>query len=115
MNIDKKGLARIHAMKKEADISDEDYRVLLSGAAGVDSAKDIKTRAQYNRVIKALSNILAAQGNNRYGRRLLQKTSFEQAVCAKAKRILGSNWHERLTGYLGRINKTALADCDGWE
>jgi hypothetical protein len=104
--IDKKGLTRIHAMKKEANITDEDYRALLSGAAGVDSAKDIKSQAQYNRVIKALLNLRVAQGKN---------ILFEKAVYLKAKRILGTTWRARLSGYLKRLNKTALADCNDWE
>jgi hypothetical protein len=102
-------------MKKEAGIADEAYRALLSGAAGVDSAKNIKSQTQYNRVIKALSNLLVAQGKTPYGRFLPQKHFFEKAVYAKAKRILGSNWQERLTGYLKRLNKTSLADCNEWE
>jgi hypothetical protein len=104
--IDKKGLTRIHAMKKEANITDEDYRALLSGAAGVDSAKDIKSQAQYKRVIKALSNLRVAQGKN---------VLFEKAVYARAKHVLGLDWRARLTGYLKRLNKKALADCNDWE
>ncbi|MDR0709465.1 MAG: hypothetical protein LBF77_05310 [Spirochaetaceae bacterium] len=113
--ISQKELARIHAMKKEAAITDGDYRMLLSGAAGVDSSRDIKTQAQYSRVIKALSNLLAAQGKHPCGKFLPQKAFFEKAVCVKAKRILGSNWYGRLTGYLKRLKKTTLADCNEWE
>jgi hypothetical protein len=104
--IGNKELARIHTMKKEADITDEDYRVLLSGAAGVDSAKDIKSQAQYKRVIKALLNLRVAQGKN---------ILFEKAVYAKAKCTLGSDWRTRLSGYLKRLNKTTLADCNDRE
>lgn len=39
--IDKKKLAAIHIVKKELDLSEEEYRRILREAAGVNSAKDL--------------------------------------------------------------------------
>lgn len=39
--IDKKKLAAIHIVKKELNLSDEEYRSILHQAAGVASAKDL--------------------------------------------------------------------------
>jgi hypothetical protein len=113
--IGQKELARIHAMKKETGITDEDYRSILYGAAGVDSAKNITSKAQYQRVIKALSNLLIAQGKLPSGHFLPRKAFFERAVCTKAKCVLGTHWQERLAGYLKRLNKKTLMECNEWQ
>jgi hypothetical protein len=105
--MDNKKPARIHAMKKEAGITGEDYRSLLSGAAGVDSAKDIPSQAGYNRVIRALSNLLAAQSSGRHPANYF----LEKAVYARAKRVPGPKWRGRLAGYLKRPGKTKPAEC----
>ena len=39
--LDRKKLALIHIVKKELEISDEDYRCILKRIAGVDSSKDL--------------------------------------------------------------------------
>ena len=41
MAIDNKKLALIHIIKKELELSDEEYRAILRQSAGVDSAKDL--------------------------------------------------------------------------
>ncbi|MDR2663671.1 MAG: regulatory protein GemA [Treponema sp.] len=106
--IGNKELARIHAMKKQAELTDEDYRLLLSGAAGVDSAKDIETPDQYYKVITALSNLLMAKnGQSACG----TKHTFRDAVKARAARILGENYQVRLSGYLRKMGKPDLNHC----
>jgi hypothetical protein len=50
-------LSLIHIAKKETGIVDEDYRVLLSGAAGVESAADLEYDYQFNAVMKAFENL----------------------------------------------------------
>jgi hypothetical protein len=111
--IGNKELARIHSMKKEAELTDEDYRLLLSGAAEVESAKDIATPDQYYRVITALSNLLMAQGKIPFGKS--GKQTFRDAVTAKALRVLGVARQTRLSGYLRKMGKASLAGCNDWE
>ena len=116
MKIGNKELARIHAMKKEADLTDDDYRLLLSGAAGVDSSKNIETPDQYHRVITALSNLLMAKGKIPFGKPIGErKQSFCDAVKAKARLVLENNYRTRLSGYLRKMGKVDLAECNDWE
>jgi len=114
--IGNKELARIHAMKKEGELTDEDYRILLSGAAGVDSSKDIETPDQYYRVITALSNLLMAKGKIPFGSSIGErKQPFRDAVKAKASMVLGPSYQIRLSGYLRKMGKADLAECNDWE
>ncbi|MDR0877245.1 MAG: regulatory protein GemA [Treponema sp.] len=54
----KKGkMALIHIAKNAVAITDEDYRSLLSGAAGIDSAADIEWEYQFTAVMKAFENL----------------------------------------------------------
>jgi hypothetical protein len=104
-------LARIHAMKKQAELTDEDYRTVLAGAAGVDSAKDIETPDQYYNVITALSNLLTARNSPAGGNR----QTFRDAVKARAARILGENYQVRLSGYLRKMGQPDLNHCTDLE
>lgn len=47
----------IHVAKRQAGLSDEQYRSLLSGAAGVESASLIKSWAQYRAVMAAFKKL----------------------------------------------------------
>jgi hypothetical protein len=50
-------LSLIHLAKKETGIPDDAYRILLDGAAGVNSAADIEYEYQFNAVMKAFENL----------------------------------------------------------
>lgn len=47
----------IHIAKAKTGIDDESYRALLWGAAGVDSATQIRTSQQYNAVMAGFANL----------------------------------------------------------
>jgi len=53
----RKWIQILHVAKRECGLDDASYRALLFGAAGVDSARDIKTWQQYNDVLKAFANL----------------------------------------------------------
>jgi hypothetical protein len=53
----KKKLSLIHIAKKETGITDEAYRLLLEGAAGISSAADIAWEDQFGAVMKAFENL----------------------------------------------------------
>ena len=53
----KQKLSMIHIAKKETGIADDAYRILLNGAAGVDSAAKIEFQDQFNAVMKAFENL----------------------------------------------------------
>jgi hypothetical protein len=50
-------LSLIHVAKKETGITDEAYRILLEGAAGIESAADICFEDQFNAVMKAFETL----------------------------------------------------------
>jgi hypothetical protein len=47
----------IHVAKREVGIDDESYRNILQGCAGVDTAKDIKTVAQFKMVMHTFEKL----------------------------------------------------------
>jgi hypothetical protein len=50
-------LSLIHIAKNSVGITDEDYRSLLSGAAGIESAAELEYEYQFNDVMKAFENL----------------------------------------------------------
>ena len=50
-------LSLIHIAKKDSGITDDAYRALLEGAAGVGSAAKIEYECQFNAVMKAFENL----------------------------------------------------------
>ena len=53
----RKWIQILHIAKSELSLDDAAYRAVLYGAAGVDSARDIKTWQQYNAVLKAFAKL----------------------------------------------------------
>lgn len=117
MALGKSELARIHILKKDAAITDDEYRALLFGAAGVDSAADIETPDQYYRVISCLEKYLVSIGKESKGKppQNGRKPSFLEAVQKRAERILGPAARMRMAGYLRKMGKKTLADCSDRE
>ena len=107
-------LARIHILKKEAALTDDEYRSLLSGAAGVSSAADIETPDQYYKVVFTLEKYIASIGKTPSGR-AANKRTLSETVLNRAKRILGPGYRNRITGYLRKMGKTDLGDCSDRE
>jgi hypothetical protein len=108
-------LARIHILKKEAALTDDEYRSLLSGAAGVSSAADIKTPDQYYRVVFTLEKYLASVGKTPSGHAANSKKPLPEVILDRAKRILGPGYRNRVTGYLRKMGKAGLDDCSSLE
>jgi hypothetical protein len=50
-------LSLIHIAKKDVGVTDEDYRSILFGAAGVESAAELEYEYQFNAVMKAFENL----------------------------------------------------------
>lgn len=53
----KRWLRLIHVAKSQTGIDDDAYRAILSGSAGVGSAAEIKTWAQFGAVMRAFRNL----------------------------------------------------------
>jgi hypothetical protein len=113
--IGKKELARIHVLKKEACLSDEDYRSLLFGTAGVSSAKDIDTADQYYAVIAGLEKYIVSIGKIPSGREWRKVLTLMEVVQHRARRVMGEAYERRMGGYLRKIGKASLSECSQWE
>lgn len=55
----------IHVAKSKTGLDEEAYRALLAGAAGVESATEITTKAQYDEVMRAFCNLGFTTGRRR--------------------------------------------------
>lgn len=53
----RKWIQTIHIAKKQTGVSDEQYRAILTGCAGVDSSKEITRWEDYNAVMKAFKTL----------------------------------------------------------
>ncbi len=72
----KRKLALIHVAQKQLALTDEQYRALLFGAAGIQSAGELKTEVQFRYIMKAFEN---AGFKNTSGRRKM--TDRKLAKC----------------------------------
>lgn len=82
MSVDKKKLALIHIIKKELNLSDQEYRDVLHKAVGVYSAKDLTEES-----FRKLMNYFVRSKHyrvNRHGMTIRQKV-FIQSLAKNAK------------------------------
>lgn len=109
----KKYLSLIHLQKAKAHLDDEAYVTILYSCAAVDSAAKITTVQQFEAVVTALNKVLIAQGQAPQGDRAYvpHASAFLNAVKARACRILGISWEQRLAGYLKKTGKARLEEC----
>lgn len=54
---ERKWIQILHVAKRECGLDDDSYRALLFGSAGVQSASEIKTQAQYNAALTAFKKL----------------------------------------------------------
>jgi hypothetical protein len=109
--IGKTELARIHILKKEACLCDEDYRALLSGAAGVYSAKDIDSADQYYAVITGLEKYIMSIGKIPSGQVRRKVMTLMEVVEQRAKLVMGEAYERRMGGYLHKMGRQSLCEC----
>lgn len=108
----------IHMQKSAAQLSDEDYRLIVAGATGKQSCSECNNQELFA-IHNDLNAVLIKQGKKRFvfHRTPLpkKKNTIQDAVLYRAKRVLGDNWKERLDGYLQKINKTSVYSCSNTE
>ena len=71
--VEKKWIQNIHVAKAKTNISDEEYRAILNGAAGIESTKEIKTWKEYDSIMKAFQSF-----GFKLERKSIQKTEIEK-------------------------------------
>lgn len=108
----------IHMQKSAAQLSDEDYRLIVAGATGKQTCSDCSIQELFA-VHKDLNAVLIKQGKKGFvfyrTPKPKMKLTIQDAVISRAKKVLGENWKERLDGFLLRMNKTSLYRCSDKE
>jgi len=107
----KKMIKLIHTQKTRAGIDDEAYCCILMGSAGVQSSLDMQTEKQFKSVIKALNNLLAAQGKaplGGYYRPAVPRNVYP--LVKRAEKLLGTDMEKRFGGYIKKPGKNSAND-----
>lgn len=107
-------IGMIHMQKSAAHITDDGYRLILIGATGKLTCSECSLK-ELSAVHKDLNTLLVKQGQKAFffngSPNHSNKKTIQNAVVAKAKKVLGQNWKERLDGFLQKLNRTSLKDC----
>jgi len=81
----KSKMALIHVAKTKTGLSDENYRALLSGAAGIDSAKDLEYEDQFQAIMESFAG-LGFQSWKKEGKTTSRPRWTEDWGCTKDQR-----------------------------
>lgn len=109
-------ISKIHAQKNAAELDDATYRLIISGASGKQSCTECSMK-ELNQIFTDLNSILEKQGKQtfRYYPRWEQPT-LKDAVTARAKKILGEDWQNRLDSFSQtRFSKAKYILCTNAE
>lgn len=109
-------ISKIHAQKNAAGLDDATYRLIISGASGKQSCTEC-SMMELKQIFTNLNSILEKQGKQtfRYYPRWEQPT-LKDAVTARAKKILGEDWQNRLDSFSQtRFSKAKYSLCNNAE
>lgn len=108
-------ISLIHAQKTAAQLTEDEYRLIVSGATEHTSCSDCTIKELFS-IFRDLNIILSKQGKQKFIFSK-QKTlpNLKTAILARAKRLLGSEYETRLNGYLARLKRTSLDECNNNE
>lgn len=92
-------ISKIHAQKNAAGLDDATYRLIISGVSGKQSCTECSMK-ELRQIFTNLNSVLEKQGKQtfRYYPRWEQST-LKDAVTARAKKILGEDWQNRLDSF----------------
>lgn len=107
-------IGMIHMQKSAAHITDDGYRLILIGATGKLTCTECSIKELFA-VHKDLNTLLIKQGQKAFifhrSPKHSNKPTIQNAVVARAKKVLGKNWKERLDGFLQKLNRPSVKDC----
>jgi len=105
-------VALIHAQKNAAHLDDDAYRAIVYGATGEESCTDC-TIQQLHAVFTDLNIVLEKHHKKPFiFRARFEKPDMRDAITARAKKLLGENWQDRLALFVQtKLQKQSLADC----
>lgn len=98
----------IHQQKKRAALSDEEYRSIIFAETGASSCSDC-TVVQLEQVYRTLNRLLMLKGLAPY--RFRDALSPADVVEAKAEKLFGKNWQERIQGFITSKKLPDLNKC----
>lgn len=98
----------IHQQKKRAALSDEEYRSIIFAETGASSCSDC-TVVQLEQVYRTLNRLLMLKGLATY--RFRYALSPADVVEAKAEKLFGKNWQERIQGFITSKKLPDLNKC----
>lgn len=107
-------IGMIHIQKSAAKLTDEEYRALVTGATEKQSCSECSIQELFA-IHRDLNAVLIKQGQKGFTFYRNSKpkggATIQDAVIARAKKVLGESWEERLKGFLQKLNKTSVYKC----
>ena len=103
-------ISMIHMQKSTAHLTDDEYRVIVSGATGKQSCTDC-TMTDLKAVFYDLNSVLEHKGMQRFFFKYRSQPTLQDAVLARAENVLGNDYKHRLDGLLTRIKAKTVETC----
>lgn len=109
-------IAMIHTQKSAAQLTDEEYRLIIYGATGNQSCTECSMQDLF-KIFADMNIVLELKGK----RKVLFQVgttpgkTLQDSVIARAKKILGDEWEIRLKGFLKSHQKENLSQCSDKE
>ena len=101
-------IGMIHMQKSAAQLTNDEYRLILAGATGKQTCSECSIQELFA-VHKDLNAVLIKQGKKGFiffrNPMSKGKATIQDAVVAKAKKVLGDKWNERLDGSPKKLNR----------
>lgn len=108
----------IHMQKNAASLSDDEYRLIIAGATGKESCSVCDMKELYS-VFHDMNAVLENKGHRPFYFHKVNnsntKPSVKDAVVSRCKKLFGDNWNDRLQGFLNRMGKKSLFNCNDKE
>ena len=103
----------IHVQKTVAKLDDETYRTIISGATGKESCTECTTQ-ELRAIFRDLNLILEKQDKKTFSfYPRWEPPTLKDAVIARAKKILGDDWENRLDSFSqSKFSKTKFRLCN---
>lgn len=108
-------IGMIHMQKTAAQLTDEEYRLIIYGATGNQSCTECSMQDLF-KIFADMNIVLERKGKEKFFFKWEQhQGTLQDSVIARAKKILGDEWEIRLKGFLKSHQKENLSQCSDKE
>lgn len=108
-------IAMIHTQKSAAQLTDEEYRLIIYGATWNQSCTECSMQDLF-KIFADMNIVLERKGKEKFFFKWEQhQGTLQDSVIARAKKILGDEWEIRLKGFLKNHQKENLSQCSDKE